>query len=344
MKSIAQDVNPHKTVGLMCGLSLIALTMIQNTTFAGPPIGFERWTKSDHSSVVFDQTCEQLQASYNHPNFFGPYNPNNDVKKFYRLTDIEVRKDPHLNTAIIMDGVFVQNTDRFEKPSWLICGLTRQSLNHYAKSQSLIALDVERYELEGKEQWAAIFQINENGSEWEMIYEKTIDDMNISIEDEDLRVVDIDWHGWQPGGKECPTDSNLACFSKIPTFSAVAVKNLGADRVTTLLEMFKGDESGSASGQPTELPSGMLLVDRELIAPTNKLHNDWDDPSNWRTAMLFVDRPNEFETKENLTQGMVHAFNWAGGRVTDLEWYMRLYERNAGFFETWYHTVHANLL
>ena len=344
MNSITQDVENPNLIKLVCGLSLVALTMIHNPASAGPPVGFERWTKSEHSGVVFDQTCEKLQASYNHPNVFGPYDPGNDVKKFYRLTDIEVRRDPHLNAAIVMDGVYVQNTDHFHKPSWLICGLTRQDLDHHAKSRNSIALDVERYEVEGKEKWAAIFQVNENGSEWKMVYERTIDDINVFNEIDGSRVVDIDWHGWKSDGKGCPTDSKEACFPNLPTFTAVVVKNQGADFIDTELLMVQGDESGSAFGQPSEVPADMLLVDRELVEPINKLFNDWDDPSNWHTAMLFVNKSNEYETKENLTQGMVHAFNWAGGRVTDLEWYMRLNERNAGFFETWYHTVHANLL
>ena len=334
------SIRKNPTLSLAARLGILAVLGTAGISAnAGGPVGYERWTEPYHSVPVFGETCAGMQDRYNHPNVFGPYKPEADIAKFYRLIDIEVRRDPHQNGQVVYDGVAIQNTDAFELPSWLICDMTRKELVHHSRSKKSIAVDIERYDVQGEERWAAIFQLTKVDTDWRLIFHETAEDIDAFAHIDESRVLDIDWHDWKSSGEGCTKGSAEACFPYDRTYHAVVLKNEGVNQVNWELAEVQGDESGASP----LIPAGMQLVDRELSEPMNALFNDWNDPSLWVSAMLWVEKPNLYKTLENQNEGAVFINHAPTSRVVDIEWSMRLDEENPGFFETWFHTVNADL-
>jgi len=158
------------------------------------PLGYERYSLTGiESDVFFERTEKEIYAYWAKP--LGIWGSSGAVGvSGKRLIDIEA----HVTTkkkkqTVEYSGVWIQNTGYFKQDSWFQTGVSLDDLiaMHSAYEMDFIPLDIERYKLNGKQQFALIWQRNVHKSRW--YYKFEVSHQNIRNEEaKGFRLVDFD--------------------------------------------------------------------------------------------------------------------------------------------------------
>jgi hypothetical protein len=243
--------------------------------YAQPPIGFERWTTPPSSGIVFGYNFADLFTLYSNPaqaiddTLFAPGIPR--VIRSKRVIDIEVRNISSPLAHNVVDAVWVENTGIFQMDSWLINRMTKQQLQQWTRYRGYVMVDIERYVRGNQYYYAGILQRNPHGVEWHILFDETIDTINLLAAVSNMRVLDIDFVGTQCGRNTPP---GQACVE--PLYNAILVENTGNNAIPWHLE-----DDWNYSGHA--VPSGYQLIDREKIPNTSA-------GDNWFSAYLCAPR------------------------------------------------------